>query len=66
MKKVRSSLNLGLNLSLSRTAILLGGSPLAPDVQAIEVLLCQNGFPAACYATVWDLMTASRRFKLSG
>jgi hypothetical protein len=21
---------------------------LAPDVQAIEVLLCRNGFPAAC------------------
>ena len=29
-------------------SILRRGSPLVPDVQAIEVLLCRNGFSAAC------------------
>jgi hypothetical protein len=33
---------------LSRPAILQGRSVLVPDVQAIEVLLCRNGFSAAC------------------
>jgi hypothetical protein len=32
----------------SCTAILRGWSVLVPDVQAIEVLLCRNGFPSAC------------------
>jgi hypothetical protein len=29
-------------------SILLGRSPLVLDVKTIEVLLCQNSFPAAC------------------
>ena len=34
---------------MPRLAILRECSPLVPDVQAIEVLLCRNGFPAACW-----------------
>jgi hypothetical protein len=36
---------------LSRAAflsILLGRSPIVPDVQALEVLLCRNGFSETC------------------
>ena len=37
-----------------------------PGRAGIEVLLCRNGFSAACYVAAWDLMTDSSRFKLSG
>jgi hypothetical protein len=33
---------------VSRAAILRGVFASCPSVQAIEVLLCRNGFPAAC------------------
>jgi hypothetical protein len=55
MKKVRSSLNLDLNLSLPRlpAALLDGlfehpawGSSVVPQVQTIEVFACQHGFSA--------------------
>jgi len=45
-------------LHVSRTtrtaflSILRGCSSLVPDVQAIEVLPCRNGFSAACYTSL--------------
>ena len=34
--------------SLAFLSILQWSSPLVPDVQAIEISLCQNGFSTAC------------------
>jgi hypothetical protein len=62
--QVRRSENLELQTSnprparssrQSRSAILRGESPLVPDVQTIEVLLCRNGFSAACSRPVQDM-----------
>ena len=35
--------------SLAFLSILQRSSPLVPNVQAIEILLCRNGLSAACY-----------------
>ena len=40
-------------------SILRGRSPCVPDVQAIEVLLCRNGFSAACRKTAVRLLQAA-------
>ena len=41
-------------------------APLSQTCRTIEALLCRNDFSVACYVADWDLMTDSKRFKLSG
>ena len=57
MKKVRSSLNLDLDLNLPQKlrpcwtaflSILRECSPVLPHVRTLEVLACHNSFSAAC------------------
>jgi len=52
--------------SLARPARLACPAPLSQPCRAIEALLCRNDFSAAGYVADWDLMTDSKRFKLSG
>jgi hypothetical protein len=47
-QRVRLGPSLAVALLDGLFGILRECSPLVPDAQAIEVLLCQNGFSAAC------------------